>query len=221
MFSVLNITFIKCKFIGTLKEGSLHNYAVFPIRYYLGFDEIEITFIDCEFSLDEDWNVRYEDDGGKISDKQFIVIDNPAMYTVNISFIRCFTSNNFKDANYKFIKISNLTNNENNVRIVGEDNSFPIEWSTVSSTDGLYKESNWEILINCTEYMPTQEPSFIYSSNSTPADSGEGAASGNSNSSKTWMIVAIVFAAAFVVAIVALIIVLVLKRKKYDRSENE
>lgn len=134
MFSVLNITFIKCKFIGTLKEGSLHNYAVFPIRYYLGFDEIEITFIDCEFSLDEDWNVRYEDDGGKISDKQFIVIDNPAMYTVNISFIRCFTSNNFKDANYKFIKISNLTNNENNVRIVGEDNSFPIEWSTKRAT---------------------------------------------------------------------------------------
>ena len=84
-----------------------------------------------------------------------------------------------------------------------------------------HKESNWEILINSTEYMPTQEPSFIYSSNSTPADSGEGAASGNSNSSKTWMIVAIVFAAAFVVAIVALIIVLVLKRKKYDRSENE
>lgn len=220
--SALNITFIKCRFIGTLKQSSLRNYALFPIQFLLGFDEIEIKFIDCEFNLDEDWNVRYEEDESTISDKQFIVINNPAMYTVNISFIRCFTNSNLQEANYKFIKICNLTDNENNVKIVGEDNGFPIEWSTVSSEDELYRESDWEVLFNGTDYRPTEEPSYdAYSSDSQQEDSGESAASDSSNNSKTWMIVAIVFAAAFVVAVVALVIVLVLKRKKYDRSENE
>ncbi|KAK8871517.1 hypothetical protein M9Y10_007246 [Tritrichomonas musculus] len=211
-----NVIFKKCKFVGS---NSMFNSALFNYFFHLGYDEFNVEFIDCEFNLDENWNSY--DSHLEAPSKQFIVINNPAMFTVNISFIRCFTSNNFKDANYKFIKISNLTNNEDNVRIVGEDNSFPIQWSTVSSEDDLFKESDWEILINSTDYIPTQEPSFIYSSNNTPADSGEGAASGNSNKSKTWMIVAIVFMAAFVVAIVALVIVLVLKRKKYDRSENE
>lgn len=212
------VIFKKCKFVGSNK---MFNGALFDYFFHLGYDEFNIEFIDCEFDLDKNWNSY--DSQLEAPSKQFIVIDNPVMYTVNISFIRCFTSSNFKDANYKFIKISNLTNNENNVKIVGEDNSFPIEWSTVSSTDDLYKESNWEILINSTDYMPTQEPSFMYTSNSSPADSGngEGTASENSNSSKTWMIVAIVFMAAFVVAIAALVIVLVLKRKKFDRSENE
>lgn len=208
--------FENCKFVGSNLN---FNKALFDYYFCLVYYEFNVEFIDCEFDLDKDCN-SYDLEFESPS-KQFIVINNPEMYTVDISFIRCFTNSNLQETSYKFNKICNLTNNEHNVRIVGEDNGFPIGWSTVNNEDDIFRESDWEILINGTDYRPTQEPSFAYSFYSPQADSGKSGTSDSSNKSKAWMIVAIVFAAAFVVAIVSLIIVLVLKRKKYDRSENE
>lgn len=216
-----HIVFKNCKFVG---EITPYNYALFyfwsiPDKY-----DCVVKFIDCEFDLDEDWNVRYYDNDGVIADKQFIVVNNPSEFTINISFVRCYPGERQKGKSLKLIKVVNPTANEANINIVGEDVGMPIEWSVVDSDDKIYEESEWTVKIDSTGYTPQppeESTESLEIEDNGPGGNLDGGGKKPSNSEATWRIVAIVFIALFAVAIIVLVVLLLIKKRKYDRSEKE
>lgn len=220
-----NISFVNCKLIGKIEDYSTGHSIIDLCHHYYSSDnrkEFNINFIDCEFNLENNWNKK-EVNNDLVEDpkKLFIIIGNLEFIKVNINFIKCYPGENEVNKNLKIIKLTGREY-EDNVKITGEDNGLDVEWTWVKDSQQFGHESEWSTVINSTGYYPTQNPTIDEDTTSSYSHEEEEKNSNEKNDSKTWKITTIVFIVAFVVAVVVFIIVLIiLKRKNYDRSDNE
>ncbi len=123
----------------------------------------------------------------------------------------------------KLVKVSGTVDDATNrLSVTGEDNGISVEWSRVDERNQLLLESSeWTTKIQSSGYVPSEEtpvhdPSESSDNGNEPCDDGN-----DNNKSNSWMIVAIVFIVAFVIAIVLVVVFIFIKKKRYDRSENE
>lgn len=221
--SSTNVSFANCKFVGKIENIYCPLFEMWQ-GYDSSSDNIKVfnvNFIDCEFNLENDWNKK-EENGKAVDDpeKLFMKIYDFEYAKVNINFIRCYPGEN--EVNKK-LKLINLADEEHkgNVKVIGEDNGLSVQWTWVKDSQQFGSVSEWSVIVNDTGYYPTQSPTEIEEDTTSGYLHIEEEENKKDNS-KTWKITTIVFAVAFVVAIIVFIIVLIIiKKKKYDRSENE
>lgn len=217
-----DILFSHCVFTGKIVKDFT---AIFDIGFYglQNVDRFKIEFIECEFNLESDWKSKVEN-GALVDDpsKQFITVDLEGDIEVSINFERCY-SRNSQLSSMKLVKVAGTVDDATNrLSVTGEDNGISVEWSRVDVKNQLLLESSeWTTKIQSSGYVPSEEtpvhdPSESSDNGNEPGDDGN-----DNNKSNSWMIVAIVFIVAFVIAIVLVVVFIFIKKKRYDRSENE
>lgn len=218
-----NIHFYNCTFVGSIVKDF---ERIFNIRYNenVKVSTFEVEFTDCCFDLDDNWKESTSNNEDDVS-KQFITVEMKHEYTpdqisVNLSFIRCFTTTNAK--HLRLIKVAGGDNDKQRISVSGENCGVEIQWCWVQSNDKLLTEhGQWEAVVNNTNYYPSSDASTESQSSNMPNDDQID----HSQKEKKWQIIAIVFIALFAVCIIALIVAVVIffvaKKKKFDKSENE
>lgn len=234
VISANHVSFMNCRFVGEL-DTSRRSYPVLEYSYHnsqdIEMNDYSVEFIDCEFGLSENWknhlynNGEIRDDPGK----QFIVIrtkssDGNALKAVNIKFRRCYYSEGGFTGNLRLIKSVAVTDEDKSIiSVVDDNNGINVDWCFSINDNFLdYDVGTWESIVTSVGYSPDTDPDGATAETATNSDdSSISDKNNNSNKSNTWMILAIVFIIACVALVVVLVVIVVLRKKNFDRSENE
>lgn len=206
VFGAENIEFKGCTFIGSIVNDN-REFIHFNGNVNGGRNNLKLTFIDCKFDLDTDWNR-----GGKST---LIGINDLSAMSLNIIFTRCYVGQKISRSQ-NLIVLTKKEKNEASINIAGRECGISINRAWVSDFNRKFEEiEKWNEVIKDTNYKPTSTtpPSKETPSNGNTDESGE-----DEKEKIPYKIISIVACAAFALALVVLIIACI-KKKKYDRSE--